>query len=80
MARSDGLHWFVLEGVHSNKPSCAANQNYWMIKNENSQAGKTQISMLIAAHSAGRSVAVDGANSCTRWGDGEDADTITALP
>ena len=37
---------------------------------------KHKSAILIAAHSAGKSIAVDGTNTCTRWGDGEDVDTM----
>jgi len=76
-ARSDGLHWIILEGTHSNKPACAA-QNYWMIKDENSASGKTQISILLAAYATGKSISIDGLNTCTRWFDGEDINVISA--
>jgi hypothetical protein len=47
-----------------------------MIKNENSVAGKSQISLLLAAQAAGKPVAITGAGTCTRWGDGEDIDVL----
>lgn len=80
VARSDGLHFVFLEGAHNAKPGCAANYEYWMIKNENSQAGKTQISMLLAAYAAGKPVSIWGTNTCTRWGDGEDIDGVSVAP
>ncbi len=76
--RSDGLHWVQLEGQHNSKPQCATSQEYWMIKDENTQAGKSQISILLTAYASGRPVSISGLNTCTRWGDGEDIDTVTA--
>ena len=79
-ARYDGVHWVRLSGVHNNRPGCAVNQTYWMVKDENSQAGKTQISMLMSAYMKGEVVMIDGLNTCTRWGDGEDIATVTLTP
>jgi hypothetical protein len=76
LVRDDGLHYFYLEGVASARPDCARN-DYWMIRDENSAAGKAQLSILLTAQASGRSVYVVGKNSCTRWSDGEDASLIT---
>ena len=73
---SDGLHYFVLEGTPQNRPSCASASSYFMIKNENSPVGRTQIAMVMAAYAAGKPIGVAGSNTCTRWGDGEDVDVI----
>ncbi|WP_102796411.1 hypothetical protein [Bowmanella denitrificans] len=51
---------------------CAVNTHYWVIKDENSTAGKSQFSMLMAAYAAGKTVRIIGNNTCTRWADGED--------
>lgn len=75
---SDGLHWVVLEGQPQSRPACANGYAYWMIKDEKSVAGKTQIALLMAAQAAGKSVSITGAGTCTRWGDGEDIDVISA--
>ncbi len=72
---SDNLHYFILEGASINKPSCAK-MNYWMIRDENSAAGKTQISMLLSAHAQQKAIRIVGSGSCTRWHDGEDVDVI----
>ncbi|MEE4243956.1 MAG: hypothetical protein V2I33_01015, partial [Kangiellaceae bacterium] len=57
------------------KPACATT-GYWMIKDENSPAGKTQISQIIAAKLAGKKIRVVGSNACTRWPDGEDINVL----
>lgn len=75
VVREDGLHYVVLEGTAAGKPACAT-AGYWMIRDENSAAGKSQLSVLLAAHASGRVVYIDGKNSCTRWGDGEDISTV----
>lgn len=76
MARaSDGLTYFFMSGAASGRPSCATN-SYWMIKDENSAAGKRQIAMLIAARSTGQEITVEGAGTCSRWPDGEDVNFI----
>jgi hypothetical protein len=73
---SDGLHWVVLEGQPQGRPACASVQIYWIIKDENSVAGKSQISLLLAAQAAGKPVSITGLGTCTRWGDGEDINVV----
>lgn len=75
---SDGLVLFTLEGNSSGKPPCAT-YSYWIIKNENSVAGKQQHATILSTKFAGRTVSVSGTNQCTRWGDGEDVDAITLI-
>ncbi len=77
---SDGLVYFVLKGsAKAASPACAK-IGYWMLKDENSAAGKRQYALLLAAQMAGKSIAVSGSDTCIRWADGEDVDMITALP
>jgi len=75
---SDGLHLVLLtdETQKSGSPPCAA-FNYWIIKDESSTAGKSQFSQLLAAQVANKTVYIDGGNTCSRWRDGEDINTIT---
>lgn len=77
---SDNLHYFYLSGVPSNRPVCANGHNYWMIQDENSAAGKSQLAMLLTAYSSGLNILVTGTDSCDRWGDGEDVETIQFQP
>ncbi len=63
------------DGEKIDSPACAT-ISYWMIRDENSNSGKQQLSMLLAAHAAQRSISVHGMNTCNRWGDGEDVDYI----
>lgn len=74
---SDHLIVFDLNGGegHNQRPACA-NKLYWMIKDENSASGKRQLALLMAAQMSGRTVMVYGANTCTRWPDGEDVDAV----
>lgn len=72
---SDGLVYFFLDGTYASRPACAT-QGYWMIKDENSAAGKRQIAALLAARATGAQVTVYGFNACTRWSDGEDVNEI----
>ena len=72
----DGLVYFTMSGQHDNRPACAT-QQYWIVKNENSEAGKRQLALLLAARSTGAVVTVSGSNTCVRWHDGEDADTVS---
>jgi hypothetical protein len=73
---SDGLVYFILAGSPAGVPACATH-GYWMIKNENSESGKRQLALLIAAQASGKSVVVMGANTCARWPDGEDVDMLS---
>lgn len=74
---SDGLVYFHLKNVsnESARPACAVNP-YFMIKDEKSEAGKQQLSMLLAAQAAGKRITVVGYDTCIRWGDGEDVNYI----
>lgn len=77
---SDGLVYFALKGTaKTGSPACAL-IGYWMIKDENSNAGKRQYALLLAAQLAGKTVVVSGMNTCTRWADGEDVDVATIVP
>ena len=71
----DGLIFFSLSGAKTGSPACAT-RRYWMIKDENSNAGKQQYSMLLTAYTSGKPVMVAGMGTCTRWGDGEDVGSV----
>lgn len=73
---SDGLTYFGLKGAAKDASPACATQGYWMIKDENSEAGKKQYAMLLAAQASGRPVIVHGMGTCTRWRDGEDVNSI----
>ncbi|WP_305840223.1 hypothetical protein [Photobacterium leiognathi] len=76
---SDNLHLVQLVGDQSkNKPSCASN-HYWLIKDEHSTTGKSQISQILAAKMANKTVIIYGLNTCSRWPDGEDINYIVIL-
>lgn len=77
---SDGLQWVVMAGIPSGRPACAATQRYYMIRDEHSDAGKAQFAMLLSAQLGGRTVTVEGAGACTRWGDGEDIEGVAIAP
>jgi hypothetical protein len=72
---SDGLVHVYLDGGASGKPPCATSP-YWMVKAEATLVGKQQYAALLAAKVSGRLVTIVGSNACTRWGDGEDIDTL----
>ena len=76
LVRTDGLHWFYLEGARSERPACSAQHEYWMVKDENSVYGKSQFSMLLTAYASKSKVTINGNGTCSRWGDGEDINTI----
>jgi hypothetical protein len=73
---SDGLQIVEIQGTSSNRPACAARFSYFMIRDEKSDTGKTQYAMLMAAFLSGKSVRIDGANTCSRWSDGEDIESV----
>jgi hypothetical protein len=72
---SDGLVYVVINGTPSGQPACATHA-YWMIMSETSDAGHKQYAMLLDAQATGAQVQILGAGTCTRWGDGEDIDSI----
>jgi hypothetical protein len=45
---SDGLTYALINGSASGQPACAT-KGYWVIMDENSEAGKKQYAMLLAA-------------------------------
>jgi hypothetical protein len=67
-----------MDGVASGKPTCAKNP-YWMIRDENSNAGKQQLATLLAAQATGKTVTVNGMGTCQRWLDGEDVNDVVLL-
>lgn len=73
---SDGLVYVHLEGaVRDGRPACAMH-GYWMIRDENSAAGKRQYALLLVAKATGRRVVIQGSGQCTRWSDGEDINEL----
>jgi hypothetical protein len=72
---SDGLVYFFMDGTSQGKPACAG-LSYWIIRDENSNAGKQQLAALLVAKASGQTIVVSGANRCDRWSDGEDVDYI----
>jgi hypothetical protein len=72
---SDGLQIVTIQGTLSGRPSCAR-YDYFMIRDEKSDAGKAQYAMLMAAYLSGKNVRIDGSGTCTRWGDGEDIEAV----
>ena len=75
---SDGLIFFVLDGNRSAKPSCAT-RDYWMIRDEKSNAGKQQFAALLSAKISGRAILIRGSGTCARWGDGEDIESVVVV-
>ena len=72
---SDGLILVNLMGTASGRPVCAL-QTYWVIQNETSDTGKRLFAMLLAAQAGGRVVSILGKDTCSRWADGEDIETV----
>ncbi|MDH5325960.1 MAG: hypothetical protein OEZ68_00665 [Gammaproteobacteria bacterium] len=76
---SDGLHYFYVSGTQYDRPACSTGHTYWMIKDEASVAGRSQLAMILAAYMSKKTVRITGSNTCTRWGDGEDVNTIQLI-
>lgn len=74
---SDGLQIMTVAGALSGRPACASRYDYFIIHDEKSDTGKTQYAMLMAAYLGDIIVTIDGANTCTRWGDGEDVEAVS---
>jgi hypothetical protein len=74
---SDGLIYVRMSTAPSGRPTCAAGTTYFMVRNENSETGKKLYALLLAAKLTGQTVTIVGANTCNRWGDGEDIDYAT---
>jgi hypothetical protein len=73
---SDGLIYFDMSGGPKvGSPGCAT-FSYWIIRNENSIVGQQQYQLLLAAQANQRTITVVGSNTCARWSDGEDVDSI----
>lgn len=75
---SDGLIYVIVNGTTSGNPSCAT-AHYWVIANENSEAGKKQFAMLMTAYATGGTVLLNGAGTCNRWGDAEDINEVRLI-
>jgi hypothetical protein len=73
--RTDGLMYVSINGTRTGSPSCAT-IGYFMVRDENSEVGKKQFAMLLAAKATGARVEITGKNTCLRWGDGEDIDEV----
>ena len=76
--QSDGLTYVYMNGTPSGKPACAT-KAYWIIQDENSEAGKKLYALLLAAKASNSEIKIGGAGTCTRWPDGEDIAWIQLL-
>jgi hypothetical protein len=72
---SDGLVLVTLSNAPTGSPACARFP-YFLIRDENSAAGKRQFAILLTARSTGQLVTIIGRNTCNRWFDGEDIDSV----
>jgi hypothetical protein len=72
---SDGLTYVSIIGTPTGQPGCATG-GYWMIADENSEAGKKQYAMLLEAKATGAAITIYGTNTCTRWPDGENINAV----
>jgi hypothetical protein len=75
---SDGLILVDLTGTASGRPACAL-QPYWLIPNETTVTGKRLFAMLLAAQVSGHVVSILGKDTCHRWPDGEDIESVGVL-
>ncbi len=72
---SDGRTYFKLDGVKEWSPACSSN-GIWAITDENSEEGKKQYAMVLAAATTGKRLHVIGKTTCNRWPNYEDVDLI----
>jgi hypothetical protein len=77
--QSDGLAYVHSSATPTGRPPCAQNTAYFMIKDENSVAGKRIFAVLLAAQVSGKRVQITGANTCVPWADGEDIELVVQL-
>lgn len=74
---ADGLVTFKLSNSAGyTRPACASLTSYWIIRDENSEAGKRQLALLMMARAEKLPVTVVGSGTCMRWPDGEDVNTL----
>jgi hypothetical protein len=73
---TDGLVYFQLSGTRSGAGPACATGSYWAVRDENSNSGKQQYALLLAAQAAGKTVTVTGTGFCARWNDSEDVDWV----
>lgn len=78
--QSDGLSYVEISGTETGRPVCGVTTTYFMIKDENSQAGKTQLAILLSAKLSGQTVEITGTGTCIRWIDGEDIEIVNLVP
>ena len=82
---SDGLIYVYLyvSGGPSHSPDCVTNTHpvggYWVIPNETTDTGRRLFSTLLAAQISNRFVKIEGKNTCSRWHDAEDIDTVDVI-
>ena len=74
---ADGLIWVYIEGTRTGERPTCADKEYLVIKNENSPAGQRQLALLMMAQASDKTVFIEGARTCTRWGDGEDINMLS---
>lgn len=73
----DGMVWIYVEGTRKGTVPACATKGYFIVKNENSAAGKRQLATLMMAQAMNKRVLIEGYSTCTRWGDGEDINTVS---
>jgi len=78
---SDNLQLVILTGGSQvGRPACAAATTYYVVKDENSQAGKSQFAQMLSAQTTGKSIFIQGLGTCTRFSDAEDINWIQVMP
>jgi len=72
---SDGLILVDLWGTASGHPACAL-QPYWIIADESSATGQRLYALLLTAEASGHPVTIIGKDTCSRWPDAEDIESV----
>ncbi|WP_156970549.1 hypothetical protein [Andreprevotia chitinilytica] len=75
--QSDGLIYFMINGVNAGRPACAV-MPYWMLGNinNNTPTVKQQLALLMQAAATGKMVNITGKGICGLWSDGEDVNDV----
>lgn len=72
---SGGLLFFGHTGTRTARPTCATQQDRWVI-NGTTDGGKIIISTLLSAYAQGKQIFVQGNGACANWSDTETVDYI----
>ncbi len=75
-----GVFMFEMDGSRAGAPACStiANGKAWAMSLEQ-ESGRAMYSLVLAAYSSGKTITVNGSNTCDSWGDREEPIYIRGL-